>query len=121
VSVAGLPDGFFQTKNPNFGKKFWASDWKIFINFTAIWDILWIFGIFYDHSVHFVFIWYIFSSFGILHQDKSGSPGLLTRISLNYRKQNRIINTHQTWGIAVEILGATLEEACLKKGRNFFR
>jgi hypothetical protein len=26
----------------------------------AIWNILWIFGIFYDHSVHFVFIWYLF-------------------------------------------------------------
>jgi hypothetical protein len=24
--------------------------------------------------VHFVFIWYIFSSFGIMHQEKSGSP-----------------------------------------------
>jgi hypothetical protein len=28
--------------------------------FMAIWNILQIFGIFYDHSVHFVFIWYIF-------------------------------------------------------------
>jgi hypothetical protein len=26
----------------------------------AIWNILWRFGIFYDHLVHFVFIWYIF-------------------------------------------------------------
>jgi hypothetical protein len=70
----GLPDGLFQTKNPNFGKNFWASDWKIFIKFMAIWTILRIFGIFYDHSVHFVFIWYIFSSFGIMHQEKSGNP-----------------------------------------------
>jgi hypothetical protein len=35
---------------------------------------LWTFGIFYDHSVHFVFIWYIFSSFGLIHQEKSGNP-----------------------------------------------
>jgi hypothetical protein len=28
--------------------------------FMAIWNILPKFGIFYDHLVHFVFIWYIF-------------------------------------------------------------
>jgi hypothetical protein len=28
------------------------------------WNISWRFGIFYDHLVHFVFIWYIFSGFG---------------------------------------------------------
>jgi hypothetical protein len=42
------------------------------------WNILWIFGIFgifYDLSLHIVFIWYIFSSFGIMHQEKSGNPG----------------------------------------------
>jgi hypothetical protein len=42
-----------------------ASDWKTFVYFMAIWNILWRFGIFYDHLVHFVFIWYIFSGFGI--------------------------------------------------------
>jgi hypothetical protein len=31
--------------------------WNILRTF---WDILWPFGIFYDHLVHFVFIWYIF-------------------------------------------------------------
>jgi hypothetical protein len=50
----------FQTKNPKLGKNFGASDWKMLIYFMAIWNILWIFGIFYDHLVHFVFIWYIF-------------------------------------------------------------
>jgi hypothetical protein len=29
----------------------------------AIWNVLWIFGIFYNHLVRFVFIWYIFSGF----------------------------------------------------------
>jgi hypothetical protein len=29
-------------------------------DFMSIWNILWTFGKFYDHSVHFVFIWYIF-------------------------------------------------------------
>jgi hypothetical protein len=28
--------------------------------------------------VHFVFIWYIFSGFGIMYQEKSGNPGLRT-------------------------------------------
>jgi hypothetical protein len=28
--------------------------------FTAIWNILLTFGIFYDYLVHFVFLWYIF-------------------------------------------------------------
>jgi hypothetical protein len=28
--------------------------------FMAIWNISWRFGIFYDHLVDFVFIWYIF-------------------------------------------------------------
>jgi hypothetical protein len=52
----------FQTKNPNLGKNFGASDWKMVIYFMAIGNILWKFGIFYDHSVHF-------SSFGIMHQN----------------------------------------------------
>jgi hypothetical protein len=43
----------------------------------AIRTILWTFGIFYDQSVHFVFIWYIFSGFGAMHQDKSGNPGVM--------------------------------------------
>jgi hypothetical protein len=31
-------------------------------------------GILCDHLVHFVFIWYIFSGFGIMYQEKSGNP-----------------------------------------------
>jgi hypothetical protein len=27
-----------------------------------------------DHWVHFVFIWYIFSGFGIMYLEKSGNP-----------------------------------------------
>jgi hypothetical protein len=44
------------------------------IYFMAIWNISWIFGIFYDHLVHFVFIWYIYSGFGIMYQEKSVNP-----------------------------------------------
>jgi hypothetical protein len=40
----------------------------------AIWNILWTFVIFYEHFVLSVLIWYIFSGFGIMHKEKSGSP-----------------------------------------------
>jgi hypothetical protein len=52
---------YFQTKNTNLGKFWRAFDWKILIYFMAIWYILLIFGIFYDHLVLFVSIWYIFA------------------------------------------------------------
>jgi hypothetical protein len=57
----------FQTKNPNLGKFCMALDWKMFVYFMATWNILWRFGIFYDHLVHF-------SSFGFMYQEKSGNP-----------------------------------------------
>jgi hypothetical protein len=73
----------FQTKNTNLGKHFRASDWKMLIYFMAFWNIYWTLGIFFDHLANFVFIWFIFSSFGsffssfgITHQEKSGNPGL---------------------------------------------
>jgi hypothetical protein len=50
----------FQTQTPNLGKICTVSDWKMSINFKAIWNILWTFGIFNDHLAHCVFIWYIF-------------------------------------------------------------
>jgi hypothetical protein len=40
----------------------------------AVWYILRTFRIFYDHLVHIVLMWNIFSSFGIVHQEKSGNP-----------------------------------------------
>jgi hypothetical protein len=49
----------FQTQNPNLGKFWRALDWKMLIYFMAIWIILQTFGIFYNHLVHFLFIWYI--------------------------------------------------------------
>jgi hypothetical protein len=71
----------FQTKNPILGKFWRAVDRKMLVYFMAIWNILQTFGIFYGHLVHFVFIWYIlcsfgtFFGFGIMYQEKSGSPG----------------------------------------------
>jgi hypothetical protein len=43
----------------------------------AIYNILWTFGLFYDHLVHFVYFWYIFSGFGFMYLEKSGNPGLV--------------------------------------------
>jgi hypothetical protein len=60
---AGLPDCYFYNRKYNLGKFWRALDWKMFIFVWAIWNILWRFGIFYDHLVHFVFIWYIFYRF----------------------------------------------------------
>jgi hypothetical protein len=53
---------FFQTETSNFDF-LRALDWKTLIYFMAIWNIVWTFVIFYDHSVHCVFIWYIFPVF----------------------------------------------------------
>jgi hypothetical protein len=73
---AGLPDGLFSNQNSQFGKKFKGlrlENADIFYGhleyFIDIWDILYPF-------VTFVFIWYIFSSFGIMHQEKSGNPAV---------------------------------------------
>jgi hypothetical protein len=65
---------YFQTKNPNLGKFFRALDWKMLICFMAIWNILRTCGIAYDHLVQFLFNGQIFSSFEIVHQEKSGNP-----------------------------------------------
>jgi hypothetical protein len=40
----GLPEVFFQTKNPNLGKFWRALEWKMLVYFMAIWYILWPFG-----------------------------------------------------------------------------
>jgi hypothetical protein len=53
----------FQTKNPYLGG---SCDGRC-------WYILGLFGLFNGHLVYFKVIWYIFSCFGLLHQDKSGN------------------------------------------------
>jgi hypothetical protein len=61
----GCQMAYFQTKNPNLGT-FWKvlqclDWWYIFGNlvyFTAIWYILWPFGLICGHLIYFVAIWY---------------------------------------------------------------
>jgi hypothetical protein len=70
----GCQMAYFHTKNPNLGKFWRALDWKMFIYFMAIRNIGWIF---YDHLLHFVFMYMVhLFLFGIMYQEKSGSPGL---------------------------------------------
>jgi hypothetical protein len=69
---AGLPDGLFSDQKSQFGLILEDVRLKnVDIYFMTIWNILTTFGIFYDYFVHSVFI---FSSLGILHQEKSGNP-----------------------------------------------
>jgi hypothetical protein len=51
---------YFQTKNPDLGKFRRTLEWKMLKYFISFWNILRTFGIFCDHFVHFVLIWYIF-------------------------------------------------------------
>jgi hypothetical protein len=53
---SGLPDGILSNQKSQLGK---------FRGVLAIWYIL----------VYLIVIWYIFSHFGILYQEKSGNPG----------------------------------------------
>jgi hypothetical protein len=67
-----LPDGIFQTKNPNWGKFgrvlqskmliYFMAIWSTY--FTAIWYILWLFGIFYGYIVFFPIL-------GLLYHEKT--------------------------------------------------
>jgi hypothetical protein len=66
----------FQTNTSNVGKFWCALDWKMLIYLMAICNISRTLGIFYDHMVHFFLIWYIFSGFGIVYQEKSGNPAV---------------------------------------------
>jgi hypothetical protein len=65
----------FQTQNPNLGKFCRVSEWKRLLFSLAIWNTLQPFG-------NLLAIWYIFLSFGILFQEKSGNPDLGCRKSL---------------------------------------
>jgi hypothetical protein len=65
----------FQTKNPNLGKFWRVSRWKILVYFMTIWFILRPFEVFYGPLVYFLVIWYILPRFGTLEEEKSGNPG----------------------------------------------
>jgi hypothetical protein len=49
---------------------------KMLVFLIAFWSILQPFGLFCDDLVYFMDIWYQFTRFGILYQEKSGNLGL---------------------------------------------
>jgi hypothetical protein len=49
---------------------------EMLIYYTAVWFILRLLGIVCGHLAYFMVIWYIFSHFGMLPQEKSGNPAL---------------------------------------------
>jgi hypothetical protein len=71
---------YFYTKNPDSGKFWWVLQWKMSVYFRDIWSILLPCGIFCGHLVYFTVIWYIFPRFGILYQERSGSPAQKRRL-----------------------------------------
>jgi hypothetical protein len=75
---SGLPDGLFSNQKSQFWENFQGLRLKN-IDIPIIWPFETFYGYtryFYEHLVNFVFIWYIFSSFGIMHQEKSGNPDI---------------------------------------------
>jgi hypothetical protein len=91
-----LPDGFFT--NPKI---------PIWANFGGpevgkCWCIIRPFGILYDHWGNLMIIWYIFSSLGITHQEKSGNPGSMVAwfkeaLRSVYTKQVFWVARHKIW------------------------
>jgi hypothetical protein len=88
----------FQTKNKNLGTFWRVLQWRMLVYFKDIWSILRPFDIFYSHLKYFIVIWYTylvvlcytFPRFGILHQEKSGNPGLRMR----FLSRNEIERKH---------------------------
>jgi hypothetical protein len=72
---------YFQTENPNLGKFLRVLQWMMLVYFVTIWSILKPYGICCGHLVFLVVICYTFSRFGMLYQEKSGSPGGIHLIS----------------------------------------
>jgi hypothetical protein len=72
----GLPDGIFSNQKPNLGNFWRVLQWTMLAYFMDIWSILQPFGTLNGHLVYFAVIWYISPRFGMLYQDKSGSPDI---------------------------------------------
>jgi hypothetical protein len=50
-SFQGCQMVYFQTKNPNWGKFWRALEWKMFVYFMTVWNILRPFGIIYGRLI----------------------------------------------------------------------
>jgi hypothetical protein len=73
---AGLPDVFFQTKYPDLGKFWKALEWKMLVDFIAIWNIFRAFGIpILGPFVNLVAKLVCFPPFWYIESRKIGQPG----------------------------------------------
>jgi hypothetical protein len=70
---------YSHTKNPNLGIFWRALEWKTWVQFIVIWNILWPFVIFNGHFGNFPPFWYIESRKiwqpGYKHADVAPSSG----------------------------------------------
>jgi hypothetical protein len=73
--------------------------------------------IFYGHLVHFVVIWYIFTLFGTLFREKSGNPGLDTKIIV-FAKMSKKAGEKNVDNASESVLFVTRER--LSERRSFF-
>jgi hypothetical protein len=69
-----LPDGLFSNQKSNFLKILEGLAMEDVGMFYGRLVPCTVFVMFDWHLVYFVVIWYIFSRFGILYQEKSGNP-----------------------------------------------
>jgi hypothetical protein len=79
-----------RTKNPKLGMFCRTLEWKLLLKILVISNILQPLDIFYGHLVHFAVFWYIFSRFGRLYREKSGSPARLTLFANRYCRKNTL-------------------------------
>jgi hypothetical protein len=83
------------------------------IYFRAIWNILLLFGIFYDHSVHFVFIWYFFPV--LVSCTEKNLATLNWTIKLMSFRDSWLNNTRTTNWIFIVYLSHTLISAWVRQ------
>jgi hypothetical protein len=73
---------YFQTTNSQFGSIVeglpMEDDGTMYLH-MAIWSILWPFGIFHANLIYSIVVWYYFSGFGMLYQEKSGEEWFCER------------------------------------------
>jgi hypothetical protein len=89
----------FQTRQPNLEKNSGPHIGKCLYLFYGyleyfmdIWDILWPFGTFCVHLVHF-------SGFGMTHKEKSGNPGSGFQVGVSGKGFHGFPHTHMCWKV----------------------
>jgi hypothetical protein len=109
---------YFQTPNPNLGKFWRASEWKLLVYFMTICNILRPFGIIYGRLVYvhnlgsfgiFFLIWYVWTK-----------KNLATLISV-LQQLTRVIVAARVGSVACDIALSRIFMTCWKKILRFWR